>query len=143
MIDNEDDWTTKFFSQCYEANVLSEFVKLISFAMKSLDKFDEDIYLTYTEIANKAPVPPKKPAKKYDNSLDVSSIIDASSIPASLSIQFLEFLFNSSLKILCRQNLSNLYWEVFTEATAISSALRNAMIQRGHLQALLHLYLQE
>eukprot|EP01127_Copromyxa_protea_P022514 TRINITY_DN8090_c0_g1_i1.p1 TRINITY_DN8090_c0_g1~~TRINITY_DN8090_c0_g1_i1.p1 ORF type:complete len:2714 (-),score=433.50 TRINITY_DN8090_c0_g1_i1:44-7879(-) len=160
LIQNKEDWSTKFFSQCYESKVLSQFVGLITTAISSLDKFEKESYLQTIETQpnteemseseqseedTEKPKLPPKPKKKVDSLLDVSSILPPlTSTSSAVSVQALEFLLRSASKVLsARHSPLSYYWKVFEEASYGSSELRSALVLRGHLRSLLHLYLQE
>jgi hypothetical protein len=154
LIENKENWATAFFSQCYESKVLAEFVNLINTAISTLDKFEEAHYMQAEEVlaepepvpetVDGKPVPPPKPKKKLDNSIDVTSLLPpTSSVSISVSVQAIEFLLRSSNRILLRHNNLSCYWKVFDEAAFVSSELRGVMVSRGHLRALMHLYLHE
>lgn len=165
ILENKEEWLTKFFSQCYESKVLAELVKLITSAVASLDPFEIDLYKTVLMITESSeevledeatqpavesmdtedggkPVPPPKPPKKKDNTLDVSEILSAHPSP-SIIIQTLEFLLLNCKKILRRHTHHGAFWQIFDEVSSLSTGLQKAMVRRGHFRALLHLYLQE
>lgn len=88
------------------------------------------------------PVPPPKPPKKKDNTLDVSGILSTQPTP-SVIIQTLEFLLLNCKKILRRHTHHGAFWQIFDDVASLSPGLQKAMVRRGHFRALLHLYLQE
>lgn len=106
----------------------------------SPDSSDEKVDPTVEDGAK--PVPPPKPSKKIDNSYNVTSLLPTSS-PVTVSMKAIEFLLRSSQELLFRNHQPQFLWKVFDEVATLGSPLRYAMVQRGHLRALVHLYLQE